>query len=470
MTPENIIEQWRKDPVQFVKDNFGVTPDAWQIEFLMAAVGNNRISATASKGVGKTASLSWLCWWFLVCFPKPNIAAVSTSIDNLRDGLWKEMSVWAGKSEIISKHFVITATKIYEKDHQLDWWMSARGYSKAADANQQADALAGLHAEYMMFIIDEAGTVPDAVGAAAEAAIGTEGGKKLFVIAGNTNRREGPLWRANSSEAGMWRNIVINGDPDSPTRSSRISRQWALDQIKTYGRDSAFVKVNVFGEFPQTSLDALLGESDVSGAINRRLDEALVAGSQKRIGVDVARFGDDRTVIIQRQGPLVSAPLIKRELRSNEVADIVFGLAQEWGADQIFVDDTGGYGSGVVDFLIQYGMNPIPVNFSSKPLNSVYFNRRAEMWFLMAEWVKRVGVLPEEHSLQKELTAPMFDYSNDKFKLEAKDDIKSRLGWSPDIADALALTFALPDVKAPKYSHPLIKGSNRVKTEWDPIT
>ncbi len=473
---QELLQEWREDPLKFVMDNFGKGfpegggPDAWQKQFLSALVTHNRIAGTASKGPGKTCCLAWACWWFLACFPKSNIAAVSINADNLRDGLWKEMAKWAFFSPLLMSQFEITKTRIQANDAPHEWWMSARAYSKAADSNQQADTLAGLHSDYMMFVIDEAGGVPDAVGAAAEAAIATEGGKKLFVLMGNPTTRGGPLWRANTSERDLWVNIRINGDPDNPNRSSRVNKKWAQDQINKYGRESAFVKVNVFGEFPETSLNALLGSADVQAAFRRRFDQDAVDMAQKRIGVDVARFGDDRTVIQRRQGVLALAPLEFRGLRSNEVAARVAQVSSEWGAELIFVDDTGGHGGGVVDSLIQAGLSPIPINFSSKPLDPRYLNKRAEMWFLMSEWVKDRGVLPENHELAMELSSPIYDFSGGKFKLESKDDIKSRIGFSPDVADALALTFALPELPG-RNSLQGMKSvmSGAIKKEWDPF-
>jgi hypothetical protein len=471
MDQTRLFRAWQQDPVQFVWDNFGggiEKIDPWQEEYLRSLAEHNRIAGTASKGPGKTCCLAWASWWFMTCFPKPNIAAVSISSENLRDGLWKEMAKWSAHSDLIKNQFTITTTRIVQKDNPFDWWMSARAFSKTADATAQADTLAGLHSDYMMFIIDEAGSVPDGVGAAAEAAISTEGGKKLYLIMGNPTTRGGPLWRANTSETHLWKNIRINGDPDSPVRSSRVSVKWAREQIEKYGRDSAFVKVNVFGEFPEVSLNALMGDSEVVAAFRRRADQDVIDRSQKRIGVDVARFGDDRTVIMRRQGPMAYAPMEYRNLRTNEIGDLIIKEAADWECRNIFVDDTGGYGSGVVDYLLQHGLAPTPVNFASKPIDAQYLNRRAEMWFEMSKWVKGHGVLPENSEMCRELSAPMYDFSNGKFKLESKEDIKSRLGYSPDIADALALTFAIPELPAKKYELPGIK-QEKVKIDWDPF-
>jgi hypothetical protein len=140
------------------------------------------------------------------------------------------------------------------------------------------------------------------------------------------------------------------------------------------------------------------------------------------------------------------------------------------GSDFIAVDATGGYGAGVEDMLKQMGMSVNPVNFASKASDERYFNKRSEMWYEMAEWVKRGGSIPKDPTLVKELTAPHYYIQNGKFRLEEKDIIKKRLGFSPDIADALALTFFMPET--PRDSSMLemmgVK-EDRKKQDWNAL-
>jgi hypothetical protein len=137
----------------------------------------------------------------------------------------------------------------------------------------------------------------------------------------------------------------------------------------------------------------------------------------------------------------------------------------------ILIDDTGHWGHGVIDNLIATGESPIAVQFHAPALDPRYKNRRAEMWLEMADWVKRGGALPNVPELVGELTTPTYTFVNGKFQLEDKDMIKGRLGRSPDLADALALTFAVPDAPSRSHKRRVRTAGNQATTrhEWDPF-
>ena len=192
------IRLWREHPARMVRDLFGVTPDPWQEEVLEAFPHRQRIAMKASKGPGKTAVLAWLGWNFLLTRPNPKVAATSISAENLADNLWTEMALWQGKSPLLISLFDWTKTRISSKQKPETWWMSARSWSKTADRSQQSQTLAGLHADYVLFLLDESGGMPDAIMASAEAALSScvEG---HIVQAGNPTSLEGPLYRACTS-------------------------------------------------------------------------------------------------------------------------------------------------------------------------------------------------------------------------------------------------------------------------------
>lgn len=442
------IRHWRAHPLAFVRELFGVEPDAWQADLLQAFPHRQRLAMKACKGPGKTACLAWIGWNFLVCRPHPKIAATSITGDNLADGLWTEMAKWQGGSPLLRDLFQWTKTRIFAKDHPETWWMSARTWPRSADATTQADTLAGLHADYLLFLVDEAGGIPDAVMAAAEAGLanaGAGGVEARIVIAGNPTHLEGPLYRACTSERELWHVVEISADPDDPKRTPRVSAEWARQQIKKYGRDNPWVLVNVFGRFPPTSLNSLLGPDDVRAAMERFHRPEAYEGSPRILGVDVAREGDDASCILPRQGVVCFEPRVIRGATSIQGAGMVARKWEDWDADACFVDGTGGFGAGWVDQLRQLGRQPIEVQFSGSPIDERYRNKRAEMWFLMAEWIKGGGALPPTLTeIVAELTAPVYFFHGDRLQLQHKDDIKAKIGRSPDIADALALTFAAP--------------------------
>lgn len=445
MSAVESIRAWKLDPVKFVRDNFRVEPDAWQLDVLRAFNKNPRLAMLASKGVGKTTILAWLCWYFLATRTHPKIAATSISADNLSDGLWSEMSKWQQKSEFLKAQFEWTKTRIFNKDAPETWWMSARTWPKGASSEQQANTLAGLHADNIMFVIDESGGVPSSVLAAAEAALandlGDSGHDAKLIQAGNPTHLSGPLYNAWGKDRHMWHITEINSDPDNPKRSPRVSIEWAKAQIEAFGRDNPWVLINVFGRFPPSSSNVLMGHDDVMEAMNRKLNKDDYMYSQKRLGIDVARFGDDSTIIFPRQGLQAHKWVVMRNARNNEIASRVIAAKNKWSGEVEYIDGTGGFGAGVVDIMIQRGFHPQEISFSSKPDNPKYYNKRAEMWFRMAEWVKRGGSLPKDEQLLKELTTPQYDFQNGKLILQPKEIIKVELGFSPDIADALALTF-----------------------------
>lgn len=446
MSAVESIKSWKLDPVKFVRDNFKVEPDEWQKDVLINFNKNKRIAMLASKGVGKTTILSWLCWYFLATKTHPKIAATSISADNLADGLWSEMSKWQQKSEFLKAQFEWTKTRIFLKQYPETWWMSARTWPKGASSEQQANTLAGLHADNIMFVLDESGGIPDSVMAAAEAALandlGLEGHDAKLVQAGNPTHLSGPLYRAWGKDRHMWHIVEINSDPANPKRSPRVSIEWAQKQIDAYGRDNPWVLINVFGRFPPSSINVLLGHDEVMEAMNRKLNKDDYINSQRRLGVDVARFGDDSTIIFPRQGLQAHRWVTMRNARNNEVASRIISAKNKWSGEVEYIDGTGGYGAGVVDIMIQRGYHPQEVNFSSRADDPKYYNKRSEMWFRMSEWIKRGGSLPKDEQLLKELTSPEYYFQNGKLILQPKDQIKADLGFSPDIADALALTFA----------------------------
>lgn len=472
--PHETLARWRRDPVAFVREVFAAEPDLWQREFLEAFgdPAKQRIAAQACAGPGKTAVLAWCGWLFLLTYASkgkhPNGAAMSITADNLKSNLWKELSVWYQKSDLLKSQFEVQATRIFQRQHKDTWFLDARSFAKSANADEQGRTLSGLHAPYILYLIDESGDIPPSVGRAAEQGLGNcEWGKILQ--AGNPTSQTGLLYESVGPQSKHWTVVRITGDPNDPRRSPRINLAQAQSWIDRYGRDNPWVMSYVLGLFPPTAVMALLTPDEVRTAMQRKLALEDYEFSQRRIGVDVARFGDDATVFYQRQGKLLLPAVEMRGARTNEIAAKLLDLAAKWSSEMEMIDDTGGWGAGVIDQVRLAGRGIVPVNFSAKPIDGRYLNKRAEMWFLMAEWVKGGGALPQgDEALVAELTTPTYFFRNGKFALEEKDDIKARIGRSPDYADALALTFALPEMPSHVYSG-MLQGTAHATTEYDPF-
>lgn len=472
MKAQHRLRRWQAHPEAFVVEELGATPDRWQLKALRAYADPTkpRISLQACAGPGKTAVLAWCGWHFLTCYAQrgehPKGAAVAITWDNLRDNLWPEFAKWQQRSQFLREAFVWTKERISAVDHPETWFLSARSWPKTASPEEQGKTLSGLHSKYVLALIDESGAIPLSVLRAAEQALATAPTFGKIVQAGNPLSLDGMLYAAATQLRHQWHVIRVTGDPDDPGRSPRIDLTWAKDQIANYGRDNPWVQAYILGQFPPASINALLGIEDVEAAMKRHLHADAYDWAQKRLGVDVARFGDDRTVIFPRQGLAAFKPAVMRNARTTAIAARVAKAMVDWHAELALVDDTGHWGHGVIDNLVTAGYPVTPVIYSDPALDRRYRNRRAEMWILMSEWVKAGGALPNLPELVAELTTPTYTFLGGQFVLEEKDQIKKRLGRSPDLADALATTFALPDM--PSDLQATLRGRQTADRDFDP--
>lgn len=199
-------------------------------------------------------------------------------------------------------------------------------------------------------------------------------------------------------------------------------------------------------DFTAANENTLIPLPLVTEARRRHLKPDAYQHAGRVLGVDVARYGDDRTVIVKRQGLVAHEPIVLKGADSMTVAARVAGLKAEWEADAIMVDGSGGYGAGVIDRLRQLGHAVLEVQFGGKASDARFANKRTEMWWAVKDWLEAGGVLPDNADLSRELSAPTYSLDNAKglLALEPKDKIKERIGVSPDLADALAITFAYP--------------------------
>ena len=198
-------------------------------------------------------------------------------------------------------------------------------------------------------------------------------------------------------------------------------------------------------DFASSASDVVMPIDLVTDAAARETSLDDVAGQPVVVGVDVARFGDDRTVICVRQGLLLREMRTYTELSTMDAASAVISCWTEFAPDAVFID-AGAMGAGVVDRLRQLGYAPTEVNFGGAAMDSErYANIRAEMYFSCRDWLKDGGTIKSDGDFKTELSAVEYRFTgNGRIILEPKDKVKERMGRSPDLADALALTFAHP--------------------------
>jgi len=439
--------RWRLSPIAFVKELFDFTPEPWQAKALESFPSTSMLALLASKGVGKTALLALLCLNFMVTRPYAKIACTSVDGNNLRDNLWAELAKWIKASPLIDSLLEWNSKRVVMRSEPQNWFISARTWPKTGNSKEQADTLAGLHADYTLFVIDESGSIPPAVGVSAEAALST-GLECKIIQAGNPTDINGMLYGAHKDrkqDGGRWEVIEISGDPDDPGRCSRVDIEWARSQIRAYGRENPFVMVNVLGKFPGGTINTLISEEEVVSAQKRYYRAHEIANVARILGIDVAREGLDASVICRRQG-IQMFPLDRyRNITGIEGAAVTNRIWAEFDADAVFVDATGGFGFTWIDQLTVLGRQAIPVKFSAKAANEErYQNKRAEMYFKLVEWIRMGGAIPDDANLREALVKTTYFHKHDRLQLEEKEQIKDRLGFSPDEADAAALTFAEP--------------------------
>lgn len=251
---------------------------------------------------------------------------------------------------------------------------------------------------------------------------------------------------------------VFDTDALDPAEVARLQRDMPENEFaREYLCD--------FSAAAESQLLSLRQLIESTGRLLRRSDYEL---SPKVMGVDVARFGDDRSVIMVRQGLYCSDPITYQGLDNMEFASRVIAAIKKWEPAAVFIDI--GNGSGVVDRLRQLGYDVTEVNFGSKASSPIYVNKRTEMWYDVKQWVESGGVIPNDQQLKQDLAAPTYKYNaKNQIQLESKDDIKKRIMRSPDSGDALALTFAW--TVYPKRSHPSLypaNNCNRVSTDYNP--
>ena len=248
------------------------------------------------------------------------------------------------------------------------------------------------------------------------------------------------------TEPALWWSGVFRADESgviSPEELARIKAQ----------TPAPIFRQEYLCDFTASAENILIPIDDILAAVKRQYAQAELRFSPRILGVDPARFGDDRSVIFRRQGVKAFAPVVLKQVDNMALAAHVAHEIESFRPDAVFVD--AGCGGGVIDRLRQLGFTVTEVPFGGAPMKAgQYANKRAEMWGEMASWIKSVGSLPDVAELKADLCQTSYDYdAAGRLRLEPKEKLKARTGKSPDLADALALTFAAPVRAATAGSH-----------------
>ncbi len=456
ITPEvlQVVKRWSVEPSSFVSEALGVTPEEWQSEALNLLRDNDRIAVKSGHGVGKTAFLAWvILWWLLTRYPA-KVACTANTANQLSDVLWGELDKWWRKlPEGLRGLLELKSDRIELKEDPKQSFAVARTARK-----EQPEAFQGFHSPNMLFIADEASGIDDIIFEVGKGSMSSAGAKTIMT--GNPTRTQGYFYDAFHRMRMYWKGLTV---PCS--RSSQVTDKYIEECKEEYGEDSNMFRVRVLGEFPQEGDNVIIPIHWVESSVDRNVE--LIPGSAIIWGLDVARFGDDRTALAKRQANRLVEPV--KWWAGKDLMQVAGIVANEYNKeprkpDVIYVDAIG-IGAGVADRLNELGLPVNAVNVAEVPAVGEKFMRmRDELWWMAREWFHSMSVnMPKDDRLMAELTLPTYSFtSGGKIKAESKDELKKRtargagdLGKSPDLADAFCLTFAGGEM-IPKKKKPLV--------------
>jgi len=430
----------RKGPQDWQRDLLTELADEVKVRGFdgMSPVAPIQFSTASGHGIGKSAIVAWLIRWIMDTRPFAKGVVTANTGEQLRTKTWSELAKWHGMG--LTQHWYTLnsgagSLNMYHNEYRETWRVDA-----LTSREENSEAFAGLHAANStpFYIFDEASAVPDRIYEVREGGL-TDGEPMTFDF-GNPTRNSGRFYQ---NMAGRFRNNFIRRFIDSrdvEQTNKELFAQWEKD----YGEDSDFFKVRVRGLFPDAGSLQFISVGDVEKCIDL---EVFVGPSEPLVmGVDVARFGDDSSVIYLRHGRDAesSGCHVYQQIDSMTLAAEVSRIANEKNPDAIMVDG-GGVGGPVVDRLRQLGHDVIEINFGNKATQKGYANMRAQMWGNLRDAIKQGIRLPDDEDLKTDLTGVEYGYNlRNEIQLERKEDMKKRGMSSPDMADALALTYALP--------------------------
>lgn len=452
-----IAAQCSKDPLKFVRVAFPWGegelaeyggPDEWAIEVLskirddlQSGLGVQeaiQLAVASGHGIGKSALVAWLILWAMATKTDTKGVVTANTDTQLRTKTWPELAKWH-RLCIFGHWFKFTATSLFSLDHEHEktWRMDAVPWSE-----NNTEAFAGLHNQgrRILLIFDEASAIADRVWEVAEGALTDLDTEIVWACFGNPTQSTGRFFQCFNRLKHRWWTRQIDSRTVKITNKAQINK-W----IEDYGEDHDFVRVRVRGVFPAASSVQFISQDTVYKGIAREYTDLDVRGYAKLLGVDVARHGDDQSVFTRRKGNKVWPQKKLRIPDTMKLSEAVALEIEDWQPDYVLIDATG-IGWAVVDRLRQlgYGKKIIAVQVGEAAADDrKYFNKRAECWGRLRDWLSEGGSLPDDPELEADLTGPQYGMDkNGRYQLEKKDEMKKRGLSSPDCGDSLAITFA----------------------------
>jgi len=421
-----------------------------------------QLAIRSGHDIGKSAFVCWIILWAISTREDTKGVVTANTEKQLRLKLWSELAKW-NRLFLGRALFKVTATAIQASDpeREKEWKVDAIPWSE-----DNTEAFQGLHnyGKRVLVIFDEASGITDKIWETVDGVMNEADTELIWIATGNPTRNIGRFRECFDPEGQgqFWHTIRVDSREVTFTNKDRIQRA-----IDLWGEDSDYIKVRWLGEFPEAGNAQLIPTDYILTAMSCTpqsfLYEPLI------LSVDVARFGDNESVLLFRRGKDArTLPMQRiRKMDTIGLGNAIVSAIASFGPDAVFIDE-GGIGGGVIDFVRHLGHHVIGVNFgsaASTPLGGEKaYNKRAEMYLSLRTWLREGGAIENSSDLKSQLVGIEYGHSKagknaDSIMLSPKEEMDT----SPDLADALALTFAYP-VAAKAW-----KGKAQVKVEYDPL-
>ena len=449
------------DPARFAADTLGVKLWRKQEEVLEAVRRERRVAVKSGNGLGKDFTAAVAVLWYLQLHDPAIVLSTAPTFRQVRYVLWRQIHALHRRA----------AGKLGGRMLDTRWELAADRYALGLSAND-ADQFQGFHSPNIFVVVDEAEGVGETIYEAVEAVM-TSANPRLLLI-GNPTTTSGGFHRAFHRERGIYRAITISAlDSPNVEQGSLVfpgltTAAWVAERRALWGEESPLFRARVMGEFPERGDDNLIAMPDIAAAVyggplvlrqaqNERGYAAPGELVEPRapdepgplvIGVDVARFGPDRSVVLVRRGNVVEDIRAHYNIDTADLTGRVANACHELRPDRINVDEVG-IGVSVVDHLRDQGIPARGINGSLEPRRErACANLRAEgFWMLARRFATHNIRIPHDPELMAELSSLRYRFnSRGKLLMESKEEMRRRGRPSPDKADALMLAFLDDDL------------------------
>lgn len=418
-----------------------------------------QLAVASGKGIGKSALVGMITHWAMSTMEDCKVVLTANTEPQLRTKTWPEISKWFRLASN-SAWFEVKGESISIRDpkHKATWRTDRIAWSE-----HNPEAFAGLHnkGKRIVIMVDEGSAVADIIYEVIEGCLTDENTEIILLVFGNPTRNTGRFRECFGRFAHRWKTHQIDSRAVEGTNKEQLQAD-----VDAYGEDSDHVRIWIRGEFPRAGSQQFIPQDTVAAA--RKYKAQGYEKLPKYLAVDVARFGDDQTVIGWRQGRKSKILAKYRGLSTVETAERTIAFMEEIGPTAVVVDGDG-IGGGVVDQIKVRGFGKKLFEFNGGKRAAdqrQYFNRRAEVWGMMRDWLAAGAEIPDDPELEVDLTGVEYLYSpQQQLQLERKENMKSRGLASPDNADMLAMTFAV-NVAPPKPKKKGRSGYPRGEAGW----